>query len=494
MAAPVRRARSTGPSWTRRPWLPSWSAPPGPSWSGPTRAPLGSSWSCPTRAHHGAELELSDVGATGPSWSCPTRAPPPGAEQDAATVAAVLARITGPSWSCPPRAHHRGRAGAVRRAPRTKLELSDVHAHQRAELDAATMAAVLARAPARTGAVRRARAPPGPSWSCPTCARATGAELELSDVRAHHRAELELSAARTTGPSWSCPPRAPPGPRWSCPPRAPPGPERAPSAARIRAELAVSDARTPGPERAPSAARTPGAELALSDLRTPGAELELPDVGAQHRAELGAATMAAVLARATGPSWTRRAWLPSWRATGPSWSCPARAPPGPSWSCPTCAPRPELELSDARAPARAGAVRRGRHGPELELSGARPGPSWTRRRWLPSWRAPGPELELSDARAPHRAKLELCDVGATGPSWTRRPWLQSWRAPRGRAGAVRRGRHRGRAGAVRRARPTGPELDAATMAAVLARHRAELELSTAHVTGAELELSDVRAT
>jgi DNA-binding NtrC family response regulator len=39
MAAPVRRARSTGPSWTRRPWLPSWRGSTGPSWSGPTRAP-----------------------------------------------------------------------------------------------------------------------------------------------------------------------------------------------------------------------------------------------------------------------------------------------------------------------------------------------------------------------------------------------------------------------------------------------------------------------
>jgi hypothetical protein len=47
---------------------------------------------------HGAELELSDAHATG-------------AELDAATMAAVLARTTGPSWSCPPRARHRDRAG-----------------------------------------------------------------------------------------------------------------------------------------------------------------------------------------------------------------------------------------------------------------------------------------------------------------------------------------------------------------------------------------------
>ncbi|MBN1208818.1 MAG: hypothetical protein JXB05_28425 [Myxococcaceae bacterium] len=62
------------------------------------------------------------------------------------------------------------------------------------------MAAVLTRAP-------------GPSWSCPTCARTTGAELELSDVGAH-RAELDAATmaavlACTTGPSWSCPTRAP---------------------------------------------------------------------------------------------------------------------------------------------------------------------------------------------------------------------------------------------------------------------------------------------
>jgi hypothetical protein len=63
------------------------------------------------------------------------------------------------------------------------LELSRARAHQRAGLDAATMAATLARA--------------------------TGAELELSDVDGH-RAALELSDARATGQSWSCPTRAPP--------------------------------------------------------------------------------------------------------------------------------------------------------------------------------------------------------------------------------------------------------------------------------------------
>jgi hypothetical protein len=117
------------------------------------------------------------------------------------------------------------------------------------------------------------------------------------------------------------------------------------------------------------------------------------------------------------------------------------------------------------------------------------------------------ELELSAVRATV-AELEPSAERTTGPSWTRRRWLPSWRAPhRGRAGAVRRARHRGRAGAVRRARhrgrvgavrrgatgaelelsaerTTGAELDAATMAAVLARaHGAELELSDARAPG-----------
>jgi hypothetical protein len=172
-------------------------------------------------------------------------------------------------------------------------------------------------APARTGAVRRAR--PGPRWT-----------------------------RRGWLPSW----RAPPGPSWSCPTRTPNG-----------TELELSDARTTGAElgaatMAATPARVSGAELELSDARTTGAELELSDVSA------------------TGPRWTRRGWLPSWRA-----------PPGPSWSCPTCAhhrgrdgrgedgcrpgarhgaelerfevaPTTERALSDARTPARAGAVGR----------------------------------------------------------------------------------------------------------------------------------------
>jgi hypothetical protein len=49
--------------------------------------------------------------------------------------------------------------------------------------------------------------------------------------------------------------------------------------------------------------------------------------------------------------------------------------------------RPKLELSDARAPA---------------------GPSWTRRRWLPSWRAPWAELarRTMDAHSQFRRPSE----------------------------------------------------------------------------------------
>ncbi len=86
--------------------------------------------------------------------------------------------------------------------------------------------------------------------------------------------------------------------------------------------------------------------------------------------------MAAVLARATGPRWSRP-------------TCP---PPGPSWSGLTRAPL-----------------------------------GWTRRPWLPSWRSPWPKMELSNARttwaelalseAQHRAELELSSARSTGPSW-----------------------------------------------------------------------------
>ena len=61
--------------------------------------------------------------------------------------------------------------------------------------------------------------------------------------------------------------------------------------------------------------------------RVTGAELELSDVGATG-AELDAATMAAVVARATGAELK----LSDARTTGPSWSCPTRARHGPSWT------------------------------------------------------------------------------------------------------------------------------------------------------------------
>jgi hypothetical protein len=160
--------------------------------------------------------------------------------------------------------------------------------------------------------------------------RATGAELELSNVG-------------ITGPSWSCPPRAPG--------RA--GAVQRAHTLRGRAG-AVRRTRAP-PDRAGAVRRT----------------------CARHRGRADAATIAAVLSHATGPCW----------------SCP-------TWARPT-------------------------------------GPSWTRRRWLPSWRTPP-----GRAGAVRRAR--------PGPCWTRRRWLPSWLAPLGRAGAVRRARDR-------------PELDAATL-------------------------------
>jgi hypothetical protein len=114
----------------------------------------------------------------------------------------------------------------------------------------------------------------------------------------------------------------------------------------------------------------------------------------------------------------RRALLPGFRtaklracSTGPSCSRPTRAPPARAGAVRRGAPpgragavqrthhRAELALSDAHHRGRAGAVRR-----------MPPGPSWTRRPWLPSWSAPParagtvrcarhwPELALSDAR------------------------------------------------------------------------------------------------
>jgi hypothetical protein len=90
-----------------------------------------------------------------------------GAELDAATLAAALARATGPSWSRPTRAPP-GRAGAVRRAP-----------------------------PARAGAVHAGATVP--SWSCPRAPRCRAGAVR----RAHHRAELELSERAPRAPSWA---------------------------------------------------------------------------------------------------------------------------------------------------------------------------------------------------------------------------------------------------------------------------------------------------
>jgi hypothetical protein len=78
-------------------------------------------------------------------------------------TAKLRAWSTGPSWSCPARAP----TGA-------ELELSGARAHQRAELDAATMAATLARTSGAelevsgVGATGDARAPSGPRCNCPT--------------------------------------------------------------------------------------------------------------------------------------------------------------------------------------------------------------------------------------------------------------------------------------------------------------------------------------
>jgi hypothetical protein len=114
---------------------------------------------------------------------------------------------------------------------------------------------------------------------------------------------------------------------------------------------------------------------------------------------------------------------------------------GPSWSFPTRAHGAELELSDARTPGRAGAVRRGRHrgragavrrgrhrgragavhrAPRgaLELSDVRAtGPSWS----CPTCAPPGRAGRGDDGCRPgarHRPELEPSDARATGPSWS----------------------------------------------------------------------------
>jgi hypothetical protein len=72
---------------------------------------------------HRPELEPCDMGTTGPGWSCPTRTPAGGAgavrralhgaELDAATMAAVLERATCPSWRCRTRAPPSALAGGA---------------------------------------------------------------------------------------------------------------------------------------------------------------------------------------------------------------------------------------------------------------------------------------------------------------------------------------------------------------------------------------------
>ncbi len=83
------------------------------------------------------------------------------------------------------------------------------------------------------------------------------------------------------------------------------------------------------------------------------------------------------------------------------------------------------------APGRAGAVRRARP----------PGPSWTRRRWLPARRAPPGRAGSCPTCARHRGRAGAVQRAPPGPSWRHPP------------GAVRRAR----AGAVRRALSSGTE-------------------------------------
>jgi hypothetical protein len=148
------------------------------------------------------------------------------------------------------RAHHRGRVGAVQRAP-----------------PGPSWSASRWRAPGRGGAVRGG-AP-----------RGRGGAVR----RARHRAELELSEARTPGPRWSCRTRAPLG-RGGAVRRAPPGRAGAlrdgppwcragaVRRARHRAEVELSDAGASGRAGAVGRARlgpswgcprAPRAELAL---------------------------------------------------------------------------------------------------------------------------------------------------------------------------------------------------------------------------------------
>jgi hypothetical protein len=97
-----------------------------------------------------------------------------------------------------------------------------------------------------------------------------------------------------------------------------------------------------------------------------------------------------------------RALLPAFRtaklracSTGPSWSRATWAPPARAGAARRARQRAELELSDARAPpGRAGAVRR-----------PPPGPSRTRRPWLPSWSAPPARAGAVGRALLHRLSL-----------------------------------------------------------------------------------------
>ena len=209
-----------------------------------------------------------------------------------------------------------------------ELELSDARAPP-TKLNAATVAVTLARTsgPSRpTRAHHQAKL--NAATVAVTLARTSGAEVELSAAHA------------PAGPSWSYPPRTHQRAELNA----------ATVAATHAATVAATLARTSGAELKLSERGDRGchsgvhqrAELELSGARTSGPSWSCPP-RAHHRAELNAATVAATLARTSGPSW----------------SCPERAPPS-----------------------RAGAVRRARHGAEVNMncSTRAPGPSGPVRR------------------------------------------------------------------------------------------------------------------
>jgi hypothetical protein len=141
----------------------------------------------------------------------PRASPPPSA---GVTVggAALVARAKGPpcvqdAWArgsgaparAPPLLEHYGRLAPCSVSSLVRFPHCQAAGGTWAELELSTRAQ-----PCRAGAVRRAR-------RARVGAVRRGrhdAELERFEV-APHRAELELSDARTTGPSWSCPSHAP---------------------------------------------------------------------------------------------------------------------------------------------------------------------------------------------------------------------------------------------------------------------------------------------